>query len=600
VAWVSVSNEDCIKLYDPANLGAAPQIVPIAARMPRALVAKPNGSSVFVAVFNINHQTTALSEAEAGDSLPPPNPPMKAGLPPAPKVGLIVRKNSLTNNWLDESGHLWNSKIPYDLQLVEFLEINTTTHAVVHNYNDIAVILMGAAYDPVHDLAAVCGTYALNDVRFEPKLNGHNTEARLALCKNDGTRFRPLVNPQINYSVPTGTAGGARFGDRHPDGRRVLARRQPRLSHLARLEQARRVQRLDRRAARARADRRRADGRAARSGARAHLRRGPVPQRAADAVDRIARQSRHHRNRLRPDARRHRERPQVLLRRHDVGPRRGSVRVVPHLRRHGQPGLGSRQPAGRHAGEAAGPADPLLQGYHPMKGPMMTQSLRGLPGTGLLHWRGDRANLAAFNPAFVSLLGRAAVLPDSEMTAMSNFINPLVYPPNPNENLDRSMPDAPLGQPSALRGQSFFMNTVVDGPLRCVSCHAMPTGTNGQVIDAAALQASQDMKVPHLRNLYKKSGFKDTTGVVNKKGFGFTHNGSVDNLFDFLKFPGFNFGGDPVAANATRRDLEAFLLAFDTGLAPAVGAAADVRRREQRRRGRCSRGSTRCGLRRRR
>src|SRR6185369_7047031 len=98
LAWVSVSNEDCIKLYDPANLGAAPQIVPIAARMPRALVAKPNGSSVFVAVFNINHQTTALSEAEAGDSLPPPNPPMKAGLPEAPKTGLIVRKNSLTNN----------------------------------------------------------------------------------------------------------------------------------------------------------------------------------------------------------------------------------------------------------------------------------------------------------------------------------------------------------------------------------------------------------------------------------------------------------------------------------------------------------------------
>src|SRR5262249_4807170 len=115
-------------------------------------------------------------------------------------------------------------------------------------------------------------------------------------------------------------------------------------------------------------------------------------------------------------------------------------------------------------------------------------------------------------------------------------------------------------------------NTAVDGPLRCVGCHAMPTGTNGQVIDAAALQASQQMKVPHLRNLYKKSGFKDSTGVVNKKGFGFTHNGSVDNLFDFLKFPGFNFGADPVVANAKRRDLEAFLLAFDTGLAPAVGA----------------------------
>src|SRR6478672_3168161 len=80
------------------------------------------------------------------------------------------------------------------------------------------------------------------------------------------------------------------------------------------------------------------------------------------------------------------------------------------------------------------------------------------------------------------------------------------------------------------------------------------------------------MKVPELRNLYRKTGFTDLPGAVNKRGFGFTHNGSIDNLFDFLKFPGFNFGGNPTSANATRRDLEAFLLAFDTGLAPAVGA----------------------------
>src|SRR3989454_7321527 len=102
LAWVSVSNEDCLKVFDPSNLAAAPQVVPIAARMPRALAVKPDGSSVFVAVFNSNHQTTSLSEAEAGDSLPAPDPAMRAGLPTAPKVGLIVRKNSL-GNWLDGS-----------------------------------------------------------------------------------------------------------------------------------------------------------------------------------------------------------------------------------------------------------------------------------------------------------------------------------------------------------------------------------------------------------------------------------------------------------------------------------------------------------------
>jgi hypothetical protein len=29
--------------------------------------------------------------------------------------------------------------------------------------------------------------------------------------------------------------------------------------------------------------------------------------------------------------------------------------------------------------------------FHPMKGPMTTQSLRGMAGEGPMHWRGDRA-----------------------------------------------------------------------------------------------------------------------------------------------------------------------------------------------------------------
>jgi hypothetical protein len=148
---------------------------------------------------------------------------------------------------------------------------------------------------------------------------------------------------------------------------------------------------------------------------------------------------------------------------------------------------------------------------------------------------------------------------------------PLRYPPNPRQFLDRRMPDAPTGQPSARRGQLFFMNTQVDGGLTCNQCHSVATGTNGQLIDRIALQAAQDMKVPQLRNMYKKTGFTDLPGAVNKRGFGFTHNGSTDNLFNFLKFPGFNFAAG-AAGDAQRRDLEAFLLAFDTGTAPAVGA----------------------------
>src|SRR5437762_7379034 len=86
----------------------------------------------------------------------------------------------------------------------------------------------------------------------------------------------------------------------------------------------------------------------------------------------------------------------------------------------------------------SGMLDPALQPMHPMKGPMATQSLRGLPNTGVLHWRGDRNDFFAFRPATASLLGRASPIPDSEMVAMSQFVLALVYPPNPNQNLDRT------------------------------------------------------------------------------------------------------------------------------------------------------------------
>lgn len=572
LAWVSVSNEDCLKIFDPANLATAPVVVPVAARMPRALAVKPNGTSVFVAVFNLNHSTTALTEAEAGDSLPPPTPAMRAGLPAAPKTGLIVRKNTVTNNWLDDGGHLWNSKIPYDLQFVEFLEIDTSTRAVVHNWNDIAVILMGAAYDPVHDLAAVSGTYALNDVRFEPKLVGHNTEARLALCRNDGTRFRPLVNPQINYAVATGPQAerdsaigipsGVAFS---PDGNRVyltsFASNKLGVFNAATGAIVARVPTV--------------------AGPTGVL---PDPARARIYV--VGR----FQNQLQTLSSATLASQNVTGIGFDPTPddivNGRKFFYSGATSGHGDQACASchlfgdtdnlgwdlGNPLGDMQAKPIGMIDPALQGFHPMKGPMMTQSLRGLPGTGLLHWRGDRADFNAFKPAFQSLMGKDTPIADSEMTAMSAFVMPLVYPPNPRQNLDRTMPDAPAGQPSAARGQQFYMNTPVDAGLRCVTCHALPTGTNGQVINHQSLLSSQDIKVPQLRNLYKKTGFRDSAGVVNKKGFGYTHNGSVDNLFDFLQFPRFDFGSDVAAANATRRDLEAYLLAFDTGLAPSVGA----------------------------
>src|SRR5499427_1434098 len=202
-AYVSVSQEDALKAYDPANLAAAPIVIAIPGREPRALTTNLDRSQVLVDVFMSSAQSTALSAAEAGDSLPPPNPPLAAGLPPPPKVGLTIKRSS--QGWVDQAGHLWNSKIPYQVPLVELVYVSASTNTVVGTRGDIASILMGAAMNPVNGSAAVTGTYAILETRLEPNLRGHFTEQRLAIVPSLVTaRTEVQLNPHIDYSVSPG------------------------------------------------------------------------------------------------------------------------------------------------------------------------------------------------------------------------------------------------------------------------------------------------------------------------------------------------------------------------------------------------------------
>jgi hypothetical protein len=151
----------------------------------------------------------------------------------------------------------------------------------------------------------------------------------------------------------------------------------------------------------------------------------------------------------------------------------------------------------------------------------------------------------------------------------------LTDPPNPNQYLNRTFADAPPGQPSALRGREFFLDSVVFNNNRtCDDCHDEANfgpGSNREMVHRDSILEPQDLKVPQLRNLYRKVGFRDSAGITTKRGFGFSHDGSDDNLFRFLNRPQFTFSPDPTFADEQRRDMEAYLLAFDTGIAPAVG-----------------------------
>ena len=215
----------------------------------------------------------------------------------------------------------------------------------------------------------------------------------------------------------------------------------------------------------------------------------------------------------------------------------------------------------------------LYFSMHPMKGPMVTQTLRGLRGLFPLHWRGDRANFSAFNPAFASLLG-GSELSTADMTAFSDFANTITLQPNPNQNLDRTMPsvfppgDPEAGDPNA--GLATFQNENFrfQPNQRCTTCHFLPSGTNRGINSAASLGQSQALKTPQLRNVYQKLHFAEGATTVSLSGFGLMHDGQQSSLVSFFSRPFFGM----FASDLTRkRNLSAFMQCFDTGTAPGVG-----------------------------
>ena len=160
----------------------------------------------------------------------------------------------------------------------------------------------------------------------------------------------------------------------------------------------------------------------------------------------------------------------------------------------------------------AGPA--RARPFHPMKGPMTTQSLRGMAGAGPMHWRGDRTG--GSDPGGDPLdedarLQGSSTRPSSAcsarrradargaMQAFTDFILTVRYPPNPIRALD-NMPHAPRKQ----AGQDFFTDRAVRRPrARATSATRLPLGTDG----LSSIEGEpQEFKIAHLRNAYQKVG----------------------------------------------------------------------------------------------
>jgi YVTN family beta-propeller protein len=240
--------------------------------------------------------------------------------------------------------------------------------------------------------------------------------------------------------------------------------------------------------------------------------------------------------------------------------------------------------------------------FDPLKGPMTTQSLRGMVNAGPMHWRGDRTGAAcasidtnrnpacenqafnAFNVAFPGLVGRdEGQLSAADMQAFTDFALRLTYPPNPIRNLDNSLTT------QQQNGATLYSGRITDTVANCNGCHRLDRGDGffGSSGGTTFENETMEFKVPHLRNAYQKVGmfgmmpssfFPDAPGTnmgPQVRGTGYLHDGSVARVFDFLSAAVFDIINPPLQtvplSPTEQSNLEAFIMAFDSDLAPIVG-----------------------------
>jgi YVTN family beta-propeller protein len=212
---------------------------------------------------------------------------------------------------------------------------------------------------------------------------------------------------------------------------------------------------------------------------------------------------------------------------------------------------------------------------HPMKGPMTTQSLRGLlaEGASPLHWRGDRRFVQLFRGAFVGLLGGSG-LSAAQMQEFTAFVRTLSWPGNPYEPKDRNYVDtAALGRdlfgmnPSA-PGKEY--NPAIPGNVACIDCHkgnfSAGTDFTGTQVTVNFDGEGQLFNAAQLRGVYEKE-------FANLTGFGTLHDGSLNDIEEFLHFVPQSTGqaAFPALTEPEKQAVEDFVRAWDTGTSPLVG-----------------------------
>ncbi len=657
----SVGRAD-VWVFDAHALGAGPggtplNVITLFTDTPRALAVTPDGQRVYAAGFHSGNRTTVITELNVTnwlDDRTRPGPATNADGVAAPDVSLIVKWDG--SHWRDALGQCWDDQVMLSLPDKDVHVIDAMANppqqlaGAAGFYTGVGTILFNMVVNPVTGRVYVSNTEAFNHLRFEgpgifagQSLRGHLHESRITVLGPGGSVTPRHLNKHIDYSVccaptpnaeserslaqPTGMAitrdgttlyvaalGSSKIGvfdtreleedtfvpsqarqielsGGGPTGL-VLDAAERRLFVLTRFDNA--VTVID-------------------TQGRAEVAKHPLynPEPASVVLGR----------RFLYDARNNSAHGDSSCASCHVFGDFDSLAWDlgnPDIAVTGNPGPFIGPLINLFTRKAIPPE------FHPMKGPMVTQSLRGMLNGGPMHWRGDRtagggtepsvqpdggafnehANFKEFQKGFTDLLGRSEFIPEADMDAFAEFILQVTYPPNPIRALDDSL------TPSQAAGRGHFFNVIRDGTNVCNGCHVLDPEANPSSLYPGFFGTSglssfdfqpQLIKSPHLRNLYQKVGMFGMAappfGILpgdndhkgdQVRGFGFLHDGSFDTVFRFMRGMGFSpFVGftipegtfpdnpdgleDNTAGDVIRRDIEAFLLAFDSNMKPIVG-----------------------------
>jgi DNA-binding beta-propeller fold protein YncE len=554
-AFVSTCGSDAVTVFDAVTHQALGRIE-IFGDEPRHLVASPDGKTVWVVVHRSGNGSTVLPL----DQAPKPPRPTNRRLPTPPQVSLII----------DSEDPTWTGKHDVVLPDHDLVEIDAATQAIRKTYRGIGTNNFGAALRPGTKEVWVANTQALNTVRFITALRGHavdNRVTRVDTDTNQGVTSFDL-NPGIDYStLPNNAALSTALAqpvalawDRTGSTLYVAALGTDRIGVLN-----------------------------ASGVVQSRIEVGDTPGTKVDSRNKRG----PHGLAMHPTAnwmyvfnRLSNSVTVIDTARSTVETELALADPTPTNLKQGRgflydaklSGNGTFSCASCHvsadidglAWDLGDPGGDMFRttglggsriDLHPMKGPMTTQTLKGLKGTGPFHWRGDKPSISDFNSAFDTLMGKST-LDSSDMDSLVAFIESIAFPPNPNRTLANQLPNQ-----SARDGEHLYSNVPFNGTVRCIDCHSLGSGTNGMILQASILQGTQAMKTSQLRNIYKRDSFLKTS-QGRKAGFGLTHDGESQDLVAFLSKPVF---GNLAGNLSNKRKVADFVMAWDTGIAPSVG-----------------------------